>query len=52
MQDAETERAVLADFEMRLSEREQAEIRRSVQRGIEDIDVGRFREFDDAGLRA
>ena len=54
MQEAEaarTERALLADFEMRLPEREQEDIRRSVQRGIEDIEAGRFRDFDDAGLQ-
>jgi putative addiction module CopG family antidote len=43
---AKSERAMLADFEAHLSESEREDISRSVQRGIEDIEAGRFEEHD------
>jgi hypothetical protein len=42
---------MLADFEMHLSESEREDIGRSVQRGIDDIEAGRFEEYDADGLR-
>ncbi len=39
------------DFETGLSESEQDVIRESVQRGIRDIEEGRFEDFDADGLR-
>jgi len=48
---ARSERAMLADFEAHLSESEREDISHSVQRGIEDIEAGRFEEYDADGLR-
>jgi len=45
------ERALLSDFETHLSESEREGIRRGVQRGIADIEAGRFEEYDVDGLR-
>ena len=48
---ARSERALLADFEGRLPAAEREDIRRSVKRGVQDIDTGRFEEYDAEGLR-
>jgi len=48
---ARAERAMLADFEAHLPESERADITRSVQRGIRDIESGLFEEYDAGGLR-
>jgi Arc/MetJ-type ribon-helix-helix transcriptional regulator len=48
---ARNERALLADFEAGLPQSEHDDIRRSVQRGIRDIEAGRFEEYDADGLR-
>jgi len=54
MQEAEAarnERALLADFESHLPVSEREDIRRSVRRGIGDIEAGRFEDHDAEGLR-
>ena len=48
---AKSERALLADFEAQLPPSQRDDLRRSVQRGIRDIEAGRFEEYDAAGLR-
>ena len=48
---ARRERALLSDFEAHLSVSEREDIRRSVQRGIGDIEAGRFEEYDAHGLQ-
>jgi putative addiction module CopG family antidote len=48
---AKNDRAFLADFEAHLPQSERDDIRRSVQRGIKDIEAGRFEEYDADGLR-
>ncbi len=48
---ARSERALLTDFEAHLPALEREDIRRSVKRGIQDIEAGRFEEFDARGLR-
>lgn len=48
---ARAERVLLGDFESRLADAERKDIRRSVQRGLADLDAGRFEDYDDAGLR-
>jgi hypothetical protein len=48
---AKRDRAVLAGFEAHLPQAERDDIRRSVQRGIKDIEAGRFEEHDADGLR-
>jgi putative addiction module CopG family antidote len=48
---AKNNRASLADFEAHLPQSERDDIRRSVQRGIKDIEAGRFEEYDADGLR-
>src|SRR6185312_3297371 len=42
---ARSERALLADFEAHLPAGERKDIRRSVKRGIQDIDAGQFEEY-------
>jgi hypothetical protein len=41
----------MADFEAHLPQTERDDVRRSVQRGIKDIEAGRFEEYDADGLR-
>jgi antitoxin ParD1/3/4 len=48
---AKNDRTLLADFEARLSQSEREDIRLSVQRGIRDIEAGRFEEHHADGLR-
>jgi putative addiction module CopG family antidote len=48
---AKNHRALLADFEAHLPRAERDDVRRSVQRGIRDIEAGRFEERDANGLR-
>jgi putative addiction module CopG family antidote len=48
---AGNERALLADFEAGLPRFEHDDIRRRVQRGIKDIEAGRFEEYVADGLR-
>ena len=48
--EAKTQQALLADFEAGLSESEHNASRRGVQRGIGDIEAGRFEEYDADGL--
>src|ERR1700722_2289115 len=48
---AKSERALLVDFEVRLPQSEHDDIRRSVRRGIKDIEAGRCEEYDADGLR-
>ena len=48
---ARSERALLADFEAHLPAGERKDIRRSVKRGIQDIDAGQFEEYGAEGLR-
>lgn len=48
---AKNARLLLADFEMRLPGAEREDIRRSIRRGIQDMDSGRFEELDADGLR-
>lgn len=54
MQEEETrrkDRALLSGFESRLSETERDSIRRGVQQGLQDIEEGRFKEYDADGLK-
>ena len=54
MQEAEAtmrDRAFLTDFEAHLPESQRKDILRSVLSGIDDVEAGRFDEYDDAGLR-
>lgn len=54
MQEAEAARselALLENFEAQLPESQREDIRRSVRRGIRDIEAGRFEEYDADGLR-
>ena len=48
---ARSERALLSEFEGHLPVTSREEIRRSVKRGIRDIEAGRFEEYDAKGLR-
>ena len=48
--EARTQQALLADFEAGLSESEHTAIRRGVEKGIGDIEAGRFEEYDAHGL--
>jgi antitoxin ParD1/3/4 len=48
---AKNDRALLADFEAHLPQSERDDIRRSVRRGIKDIEAGRSDEYDAEGLR-
>jgi antitoxin ParD1/3/4 len=45
------ERALLSGFESRLTKAERERIRRGVQQGIQDIEAGRYEEYDGEGLR-
>jgi antitoxin ParD1/3/4 len=45
------ERALLSGFESRLTKAERERIRRGVQKGIQDIEEGRYEEYDAQGLR-
>jgi len=54
MQEAEasrSERALLTDFEARLPVAERVDIQHSVKRGMNDIEAGRFEDYDAEGLR-
>ncbi len=48
---AKNHRAMLADFETNLPQSEYDDIRRSIQRGLRDIEAGRFEEYDADSLR-
>jgi len=48
---AKRERALLADFEVGLPQSERDAVRRSIHRGIKEIEAGRFEEYDADGLR-
>ncbi len=48
---ARSERALLGEFEARLPVAEREDIRRSVKRGIKDMEAGRFEEYDAQGMR-
>lgn len=46
------ERAFFASFESRLTSAGRESIRRRVRQGIEDIEAGRYEEYDADGLKA
>lgn len=48
---ARSERALLADFEVRLPAAGREDVQRSVKRGISDVEAGRFEDYDADGLR-
>jgi putative addiction module CopG family antidote len=48
---ARSERALLTDFEARLPVAEREDIQRSVKRGMNDIEAGRFEDYDAEDLR-
>jgi putative addiction module CopG family antidote len=54
MQEVESqkERASWAEFESGLSPTQREGIRSAVARGIEDMEKGRFKDYDEDGLRA
>ncbi len=45
------ERALLSDFESRLTKAGRESIRRGVSQGIKDIEEGRYEEYEEPGLR-
>ncbi|MBZ5523482.1 MAG: type II toxin-antitoxin system ParD family antitoxin [Acidobacteriia bacterium] len=46
------DRALLSGFESRLTKVERDRIRRGVQQGLQDIEGGRYEEYDADGLRS
>jgi putative addiction module CopG family antidote len=51
MDAAREERTRMAEFESGVTAGQHSEMRRSVQRGIQDIEAGRYEEYDADGLR-
>lgn len=52
MDTARLERAQLAELEASLSPRQKSGIKRSIRKGLQDIEGGRHEDYDAAGLRA